>query len=106
MPHPIPGRTNERLRLESVAIMPSFTVESIDWQGMRYTAEVRESDATMFAEPCRSFGTKRCALTEPHSAYVHLVMGCAEEFGLVEVIGESEAMRAQSMAMIANGFSV
>lgn len=59
-------------------------MDAVTWNGKRYVAQVSERDRAAFAGPCASFGTKRCAITQPHSSLVHLVIGLAEQAGTVE----------------------
>ena len=58
--------------------------DSVTYQGVTYTAEISEADAKRFSVPCASYGTKRCAIDQPHSSLVHLVIGLAEAAGTVE----------------------
>ena len=53
-------------------------MDKVIWQGTCYEAETTEQDRIDFAGACQSHGTRRCAITEPHSSYVHLVMALAE----------------------------
>ena len=66
--------------------MAIMTVDSIEWAGKRYTAEVRENDKKTFAMPCMWQGSRKCAIEHDHTAYVHLVIGSAQEWGMVEAI--------------------
>ena len=52
-------------------------------------AETTEQDRIDFVEPCRSRGTRRCAIVEPHSSYVHLVMALAEANGMTYQVIET-----------------
>ena len=62
------------------------TTDTVDYMGKRYTAQVTKQDKRDYSVPCASYGTKRCMITQPHSSYVHLVMGLAEVAGTVEAI--------------------
>ena len=59
--------------------------DAVIWQGRRYTAEYTDADRKRFDVPCASYGTRRCAIGQPHSSLVHLVIGLAEQSGNVEV---------------------
>jgi len=59
--------------------------DTVTWQGRSYTAEVSEQDRQQFSRECVSHGSKRCAIDVPHSSYVHLVIGLAEQAGNVRV---------------------
>ena len=50
------------------------TIDRITVDGKVYTAVVRKSDRKDFAAPCESFGTKRCALHQPHDCGVDLAI--------------------------------
>jgi hypothetical protein len=57
--------------------------DSLYYNGKTYTAQVELGDKEAFAAPCKSRGTKRCMITEPHSSYIHLVIGLAEQAGTI-----------------------
>lgn len=58
--------------------------DSVTYQGKRYTAEVTKRDRAEYSVPCASYGTRRCAIDQPHNSYVHLVMALAESTGTIQ----------------------
>ena len=61
----------------------SLTIETVEWQGKRYTAEVRETDRETFAMVCTSH---RCHIPESHSVWFHQIVNAAEYWGDVELV--------------------